>query len=340
MDCEKPNTYAKAGVDIKREEQAISEIKDWMNKTFRFRKGKVGGVLGEIGSFANLIDLGEYALAVCTDGVGSKVLVAQELGKYDTVGIDLVAMNVNDLICLGAEPICMVDYLAMQCMDYSIAKEIAAGIYLGAEQAQVSVIGGETASLPEIICGVGKNGFDLAGTAVGLIKKDKIITGKKIREGDAVLGFASSGIHSNGLSLARKVLPKNMWLNLLAPTRIYVQEILSLSRGYDFHGLANITGGGVLNLLRLTCDFGFKLDNMPKPQMVFRQIKKEGEVSPKEMYKTFNMGVGFVAVVSEDAAEKIVGKHGSDYQVAKIGEVVGEPGVEVVLEDESLTYKP
>jgi phosphoribosylformylglycinamidine cyclo-ligase len=247
-------------------------------------------------------------------------------------------MNVNDVICVGAEPVCMVDYLAMDKMDYEIAKEIAAGIYVGAEQAGIAVIGGETATLPEMICGIGEKGFDLAAAVIGLVDKDKIITGEKIRVGDKVLGFQSSGIHSNGLTLARKVLPKSMWINILTPTKIYVKDVLNLLSEFDIHGMANITGGGFLNLTRL-CEHGFRLDNLPEPQVVFKQIQKQGNVSTEEMYRTFNMGVGFTLIAERGTSEEIIEKYCSDYQISIIGEVVEEAGVKLILDEKEYLIK-
>lgn len=338
MDEEKPDSYAKAGVDIKRENQAIGAISTWIQKTFKFRSGKEGEVLSDIGSFANLIELGDKALALCMDGVGSKLLVAQELDKYDTVGIDLVAMNVNDVICLGAEPVAMVDYLAMEKVDYQIAKELAAGIYNGAEQAKIAVIGGETATLPEMVKGLGNKGFDMAATVLGIVDKDKIITGEGIKPGDKVIGFRSSGIHSNGLTLARKALPKSMWINLLTPTRIYVKEILALVKEYEILGLANITGGGVLNMKRL-CEYGFRLDNMPVPQKIFTHIKEDANVSVEEMYRTFNMGVGFIVVADAKTAQEITDKYGEEYQLSIIGEVTDDPEITLVLKEGEYTIR-
>jgi phosphoribosylformylglycinamidine cyclo-ligase len=335
---EKPDTYAKAGVDFKREDRAIKGIQSWVRKTFAFREGKMGAVLEDVGSFANLIDMGDYALAFCTDGVGSKVLVAQELEKYDTVGIDCVAMNVNDAICLGAEPISMVDYLALQHTNDEIAKEISKGLYEGAAQAGIAIVGGETASMPDIITGLDGKGFDLAAAAIGIVKKDKIITGEKVAVGDWVLGFKSSGIHSNGLTLARKVLPRNMYMNLLTPTRIYVKEVLQLIGKYDVHGMANITGGGFLNLLRLT-KYGFVLDGMPEPQMIFKKIEELGKISEEEMYRTFNMGIGFCMVVSPDDGEDIVKRYGDDYGISRVGKVIAESGVTVMRKGVEIRLK-
>lgn len=331
----KPSTYSRAGVDIRRENLVIKGIVNWAEKTFNFREGRVGEPLAGIGTFANMIDLGDKrALVVCSDGVGSKVLVAQELEKYDTIGIDLVAMNVNDAICVGAEPITMVDYLALEEPDPHIASEIGKGLYEGAKQAQISIVGGETASLPDMIKGIKKHGFDLAGAVVGIVDKDKIITGEKIQPGDKVIGFESNGIHSNGLTLARKVLPVTMWTKLLEPTRIYVKEVLSLIKGYEVKGLANITGSGMLNLLRIT-KFGFQLDNMPEPQIIFKKIQELGKISDEEMYRTFNMGVGFCMIVSEKEATKIKRIHGQEYRLDIVGTVIPKHHVKIVKDEKT-----
>ncbi len=326
---EKPDTYAKAGVDIRREDLAIRGICSWVKKTFKYREGKVGQVLTDIGHFANLIDMGDYALTLCADGVGSKVLVAQELNKFDTIGIDVVAMNVNDAICVGATPIAMVDYLAMQNTDPELAREISIGMCEGAKQADIAIIGGETATLPDTIVGLNNRGFDLAATVLGVAKKEKIVTGERVIPGDVVLGFKSSGIHSNGLTLARKVLPKDMWSALLQPTRIYVHEVLNLLENYEIHGLVNITGGGITNLSRVT-KYGFIVDKPPEPQMIFKKIQELGKISDKEMYRTFNMGIGFCVITNKENADNILEKHGKEYGMSEIGKVVEEPYVKVI----------
>ncbi len=336
MENNKPSTYAKAGVDIRREELAIKGISGWLEKTFKFREGKIGAVMKGIGGYANLVDLGEYALAMTTDGVGSKVLVAQELDKYDTVGIDCIAMNVNDLICVGAEPIALVDYLAVESVNEKITSEISIGLYEGARQAEITIVGGETATLPDVIRGVDKKGFDLAGTAVGVVKKDKIITGGDIIVGDKVVGIRSNGIHSNGLTLARKVLPKNMWSQLLKPTRIYVREVLSIIDEFPVHGLAHITGSAYLKLRRIT-ELGFILDNLPEPGMIFKKIQELANITDEEMYKTFNMGIGFCVITDEESAKSIVEKYKSEYKLEIIGTVVEEP--EVTIKRGDLEFK-
>ena len=330
-----PTTYARAGVNIKSEEIAVNSIVSWAKKTFKFREGKTGEVMRDIGTFANLIDMGDFALAMCTDGAGTKVLVAQELKTYNTIGIDMIAMNVNDLICVGAEPIALVDYLAMEAIDAQIVKEIALGIYEGAKQSGIAVIGGETATLGDVIKGIDNRGFDIAGTAIGVVNKDKIITGENILPGDFVIGLKSSGIHSNGLTLARKVLPKAMYPEILKPTKIYVNEILNLLNNYGnkIHGLAHITGGGFLNLTRL-CNYGFIIDNPQKPQMVFNQIQKFSGNSDREMYRTFNMGTGFCVICSQEIAGEI--EKNEDCEMQIIGRVVEEKGVRIVKDGEEI----
>jgi phosphoribosylformylglycinamidine cyclo-ligase len=326
----KPSTYSKAGVDIRKENQVIKNIVAWARKTFRFREGKVGSPLADIGTFANMVDIGNNkALVVCSDGVGSKVLVAQELEKYDTVGVDVVAMNVNDALCVGAEPITMVDYLAVAEPDPHMASEIGKGLYEGSKQAGITIIGGETATLPDMIKGIKNRGFDLAAAVVGIVDKDKIITGDRIKPGDKIIGLQSNGIHSNGLTLARKVLPVNMWTKLLEPTRIYVKEVLRLLGEYDVKGMAHITGGGMLNMLRIT-KYGFQLDNLPEPQMIFKKIQESGGIPDEEMYRTFNMGVGFCVIVDERDAMKIKERHGHEYRLDVIGRVVEEHHVKII----------
>jgi len=243
-------TYSESGVDIFKEEKAIKRI---LSSIKTQRKG-IGKPLG--GHYAGMIEFGEHALVLCTDGVGSKVEIASEIKKWDTVGIDCIAMNVNDAICVGAEPLAFVDYLAIDDPLPEITKEIGKGLGKGAELSNISIIGGETASLPEII-----NGFDLAGTCLAYVKKTDIITGEKIAPGDVIIGLSSSGIHSNGYTLARKVVQnadlfycdkfpdgfyhrKTIGEVLLTPTQIYVKEIVELLKHVKVHGLAHITGGG------------------------------------------------------------------------------------------------
>jgi len=330
-------TYAESGVDIKKEELAIKGI---LSSIKSQRKG-VGKPLG--GHYAGMIEFGGYALVLCTDGVGSKVEIASELKKWDTVGIDCIAMNVNDAICVGAEPLAFVDYLAIDDPKPEITKELGKGLEKGAELSNISIIGGETASLPEII-----NGFDLAGTCLAYVKKSDIVTGEKIAPDDIIIGLESSGIHSNGYTLARKVIEfsnlsykdkfpdgfypdKTIGEVLLTPTRIYVKEIVKLLKEVEVHGLAHITGGGLRNLPRLNKNIKFVIEDPFEPQPIFTFLQKQGNIDDKEMYQTFNMGMGFAVVVSEkdvDNTLKILNKYAS-VEIKVVGRIAEGSGVEV-----------
>ena len=296
-------SYAKAGVDIRAEEKAIKSL---VSKIKHIREGFGRPIL--MGHYASVLDFGSYGVAVTTDGVGTKVIVAEKMGKFDTIGIDCVAMNVNDLIAIGAEPIAMVDYIATFRPDEKVMEQIAIGLERGCEIANITLVGGETATLPDLI-----RGWDLVGTAVGVVEKDKIITGEKIREGDVIFGIPSSGIHSNGLTLARKVIEsaglsyhdkfngKTIGEELLTPTRIYI-DVLNVVRNCEVHGLAHITGGGFLNLKRLK-DVKFVIDKPLKPHKIFKLIQELGNVDDDEMFRTFNMGMGFAVILPEDEVE-------------------------------------
>ena len=320
-------TYKESGVDINLEEIAISALTSKLKKTLEY-----SDVITESGHFAALVRLGDKAIAMSTDGVGSKILVAELMGKYDTVGIDCVAMVVNDLLCVGAEPVAMVDYLAVDRPNPELAAQIGKGLVTGAIEARVAMIGGETASLPEIV----KN-FDLAGTGIGIVNLDRIITGEKIKEGDALIGIASNGIHSNGLSLARKVFFGESDLNvadplpgypditigeeLLKPTSIYVKPVMELLNSkIEVHGLAHITGGGFNNLKRLKKDVGYHITSLPQPHPIFYSLYSLG-VPIEEMYRVFNMGIGMVIIVPEEdksATIKIIEKYNQSYQIGRV----------------------
>ena len=329
-------TYAQSGVDIEKEEEAIKELISVIKSK---RKG-IGKSLG--GHYAGMIDFGKYVLVLCTDGVGSKVKIASTIKKWDTVGIDCMAMNVNDAICVGAEPLAFVDYLAIDDPKPKITKEIGKGLEIGAEQSNVSIVGGETASLPEII-----NGFDLAGTCLAYVEKDKIITGENIVPGDIIIGLQSSGIHSNGFSLVRKVIEKNnlSYMDnfpdgfykgktigevLLTPTRIYVKEIVELLKICRVHGLAHITGGGLRNLKRLNDKVKFVIDTPFQPLPIFNFIQKYGNIEHKEMYQTFNMGMGFSIIVTKNDIDKAIKslKKYSKSNISIVGKVTDGKGVE------------
>ena len=300
-------TYAESGVDIHEENRSIEAMK----AVLKSRRKGFGAPMTEIGHYAGLLDMGSFALAMTTDGVGSKVLIANAISKWDTVGIDCIAMNVNDLYAIGAEPIAFVDYLAVEKVDPERAAQIAIGLARGAEISNMTIVGGETASLPEII-----RGFDLAGTAIGVVDKDKVVTGEKIQVGDALVGVPSSGLHSNGYTLARRIIAESKYTyfdampggdssigeELLTPTRIY-PEIVELVKKCDVHGLAHITGSGLLKLRRIS-GLGFEITDPLEPQPVFRFLQEQGGVDDEEMYRTFNMGMGFLVVLDESEAKE------------------------------------
>ncbi|MCL4436063.1 MAG: phosphoribosylformylglycinamidine cyclo-ligase [Thaumarchaeota archaeon] len=337
--------YADAGIDVNRIKKEQGALADLLGLTFANREGKIGAVLEKIGHYSGLIDAGgDTALALHTDGVGTKVLIAQMMDRFDTVGVDCVAMNVNDIICVGAEPIAFLDYIAVKKFDEKLINSIAKGLVAGANEASVAIVGGETAVMPDVIEGEGDKAFDLAGMVLGVASKSRIITGDKIKEGDVVIGVESSGIHSNGLSLARKVLlekhritekipgvDRSVGEDLLEPTRIYVKPVLELLKSnVKVSGLAHITGGAFSKMTRLIRerDIGFQLNNMPRTPPLFKFIQREGDISEHEMYRTFNMGIGFCVVSPSsevNAVEKIFRKHKMKTHV--IGEASKGAGV-------------
>jgi len=270
-------TYKESGVDIHLENRSIDAMKAVLTSK---RKG-FGAPMTEIGHYAGLLDMGSFALAMTTDGVGSKVLIANAIERWDTIGIDCIAMNVNDLYAIGAEPIAFVDYLAVEKVDPERSEQIAIGLRRGAELSNMTIVGGETASLPEII-----RGFDLAGTAIGIVDKDKVVTGEQIQVGDALVGVPSDGLHSNGYTLARRIIAQSKYTyfdqmpgsdktigeELLTPTRIY-HEIVELVKECDVHGLAHITGSGLLKLHRIT-PLGFEITDPLEPQPIFHLLQE------------------------------------------------------------------
>ena len=313
------STYSEAGVDIDASERAtealIAQIKG-VN-----RKGD-GEAIKLDNGFAGLVKLGDGALAMCTDGVGSKILLAEEMDSIHTVGIDCVAMNTNDLICVGAEPLSFVDYVALDKPDEELMAKIGMGLAEGCKQSNCTLSGGETAILPELV-----HGFDIAGTSVGYVKQDKIIDGTKITEGDVLIGLKSSGPHSNGYTLIRKLFDgdKELGKKLVEPTRIYVKEVMNLINQVNVHGIAHITGGGLDNISRINDNFQYVIDNpLPVPS-VFVWLQEKGSIEIKELYRTFNMGMGMIIIVSKDVAKEYVSILGKYAQI--IGSVKNGKGV-------------
>ncbi len=291
-------TYADAGVDIAESEAATAAL--------------IGAVGESAGDYAGLLDIGDRYLALATDGVGTKLLVAEALGDYSTVGIDCIAMNVNDLVAAGVRPVAFVDYLAIDDPDEATAEQIGEGLAAGAAAADIELIGGETAVMPEVV-----SGLDLAGACAGLAAKNALFEGRA-EPGDTLVGWESSGIHSNGLTLARRAATaqhdytdrfphsgyETVGEALLEPTRIYT-DLLDPLRAANSRGAAHITGGGWSNLDRLG-EHRYVVDDPFDAQPVFEFVQSEGGVSDREMHSTFNMGTGFVAAVGDaDAAASL-----------------------------------
>lgn len=299
-----PYTYKDAGVDVKKIRKIQKSFERLIAKTFNDR------VISGFGHYSGLYALDDNVLSMHTDGVGTKVMIAQMLNKFDTIGIDCIAMNANDIICTGTKPLAFVDYIALKKPDDYLIREIMKGLVKGAREAGVAIIGGETAVMPDLIAGKDQ-GFDLAGSMLGIAKKDNLILGDAIRDGNLILGLESNGLHSNGYTLARKVLLKHYKLDdkikelrttlgkeLLKPTRIYVKQVLDIISNYEVHGLAHITGGGFSKLSRLG-NYKFVIDKMPKPKPIFRLIQEHAKLDDREMFNTFNMGIGFCIIAKE-----------------------------------------
>ncbi len=331
-----PLTYADSGVDIDKANRLVDRIKDIAKSTPRT------GVMGEIGGFGglyslNLSNVSNPVLVSATDGVGTKLKIASMMDIHDTIGIDLVAMCVNDIIVQGAKPLFFLDYLAMGSLDNTVAEKVVQGIAEGCTQSGCALIGGETAEMPGMY---NEGEYDLSGFSVGIVDNDKIIDGSYIRNGHKLIGLASSGIHSNGFSLVRKILfdkcqydvntkieelGSTLGEELLKPTIIYVPTILSLLRDLPIHGLVHITGGGIdENIIRVipeACKAIVHKDSWEIPP-VFSILQKEGEVPDTEMQRTFNNGIGMVLIVPDSAAQEVMDRLGAMNEKAWfIGEV-------------------
>ena len=304
-------SYKDSGVDKEEGYRTVEKIKDKVKSTYS------ANVMNEIGSFGALYKLGDYKKPVLvsgTDGVGTKLKIAFETGKYDTVGIDCVAMCVNDILCHGAKPLFFLDYLACGKLDSDVSSEIIKGVADGCLQAGASLIGGETAEMPGFYT-VGE--YDIAGFAVGAVEEDKIVNGSKIEEGDTIIAISSSGPHSNGFSLIRKLFVdlnevyenKRIWEHLLTPTKIYVKSIQKLMESVKINGMAHITGGGLIENVPRTIPEGL-CANIDRKKIEIHPIFKHGyfkKVTEDELWGTFNMGVGFIVIVKKEDVEKTIG---------------------------------
>jgi phosphoribosylformylglycinamidine cyclo-ligase len=332
-----PLDYASSGVDIDAEGKAVASLVGALSASVR-QKGEFGAPVPLPGGFGGIIEFGDNRLALATDGVGSKLMIANELRQYQSVGIDCVAMNVNDLLCVGAEPIAFVDYIAVPKTDPSTHAIIGASLAEACKRAKITLAGGETATLPGIV-----TELDLSGTALGWFPKGEEITGENLEVGDVLIGLPSSGIHSNGYTLVRAILQRSgdsltekvpfdsnhpnrtierfaegeitLGEVLLNPTKIYVNPLIDLIKACregigpcevsDLKAMAHITGGGLSNLLRLHDRFGWHIDS-PLPILPeFHWLAKNGSVNVKEMHRTFNMGMGMTIAVSKDVAESV-----------------------------------
>jgi phosphoribosylformylglycinamidine cyclo-ligase len=345
---QRPPSYATAGVDEQREQDVFARaMRPWLARTAA-RSSMVTSISGlSSGYFATILQLQDGPpLALSTDGVGTKILLAREANRWEPIGIDCVANNVNDLICVGAVPLALLDYVATDRIDEGVLEEIARGLYLGADLAGIAIPGGEIAQIGSMLADPagGRPMLDLVGTAIGALPAGRSpIDGSGVRAGDVIIGLPSSGLHSNGYSLARHVLFERGGMTLsdrvpgtarhlddalLQPTRVYVAAVQALwAAGVEPRGLVNISGGGLLNFARLAADVSYELDALPPPPPVFALIAEAGGVSAATMYATFNMGTGFGIVIpaarqqAAMAALKSVGE-----EPARVGWVTGRPG--------------
>ncbi|HJJ43345.1 MAG TPA: phosphoribosylformylglycinamidine cyclo-ligase [Methanocorpusculum sp.] len=329
----KKYSYKEAGVDIDLEANGVKALIHQLSYKRIGEHGMVGGV----GHFAGMIDFGSKVLSMCTDGVGTKMRIADDLQDWTTVGIDCMAMNVNDMYVMNIEPIAFVDYIATEGIDTEQMIQIGKGLNEGARLSNLNIVGGETATLKDMI-----NGLDLAGTCLGVQDKDKVVTGEKIAPGDIIIGVASTGVHSNGYTLARKVAEENggyaivlpsgrtVGEALLTPTRIY-SEVLDVCSKAVVHGMCHVTGGGLLNFLRIST-YGFAIEDPLEVPEILAWIAEKGDLETNELYRTFNMGMGFAFIVPKESVETIL----SMVSGAKIvGRVIEEhkvtlKGVEII----------
>ncbi|HJJ60795.1 MAG TPA: phosphoribosylformylglycinamidine cyclo-ligase [Methanocorpusculum sp.] len=300
-------SYKEAGVDIDLEADGVKTLINMLS----YKRTGEHGMLGGVGHFAGLIDFGDKVLSMCTDGVGTKMRVADDLQDWSTVGIDCMAMNVNDMYVMNIEPIAFVDYIATEGINKEQMVQIGVGLNEGARLANLNIVGGETATLKGMV-----NGLDLAGTCLGVQNRDAVVTGEKVAVGDVIVGVPSTGVHSNGYTLARKVAEENggyatvlpsgrtVGEALLTPTRIY-SEVLDVCRQVEVHGMCHVTGGGLLNFLRIS-DLGFSIEDPLEVPEILQWIAEKGQLSENELYRTFNMGMGFAFIVAPENAEKLI----------------------------------
>jgi phosphoribosylformylglycinamidine cyclo-ligase len=312
-------TYSSTGIDVKKIRKAQKSVGNIISVTHYLPT--IGKVISGFGHYAGLIDIGSKVLALHSDGVGTKIIIALMMNRFDNVGIDCIAMNVNDIVCVGAQPLAFMDYIALKSTNEILLQDVARGLVKGARQSDMAIVGGETAILPDLINGNHKNAFDLAGMVLGIVDKSKLVLGDKIKPGDIILGVESSGLHSNGYTLARRILLSKYCINdtpdhlirtlgeeMLTPTRIYVKPVMEIleQKHISVHGFAHITGGSFTKLPRLNNKVRYNLDNLPTAHGIFKQIQIDGHIETKEMYRTFNMGIGFCIILPKDSVDRAI----------------------------------
>ena len=342
------DAYAKAGVSQGDADSAVAAL---VSSLAASAPAGSRQVLAS-GHYANVVRIDDRTgIALSTDGVGTKLVLAEQMGRWDTVGIDCVAMNVNDIICVGAEPVSMLDYIAIERATPEVLEAIGRGLHEGARRAGVNIVGGEISQIREMLRGHKEgSGLDLVGMCVGIVPIGEINVGQDVAPGDVIVGLRSSGVHSNGMTLARSTLfergamrpdsrvadlGRTVGEELLEPTRIYVSEVMELlSSKVPIKALVNITGDGLFNLTRVKATVGFKIDRLPEPQTIFRLIQETGGIGDDEMYRVFNMGVGFCVIAPNDpkVLERIhdtMRRH--DVESFEIGAVVADPDRRIFL---------
>jgi phosphoribosylformylglycinamidine cyclo-ligase len=354
------DAYAAAGVDTRQADRGVQALVDVLRT---IETGRPSLTVPLPGHYASVMRIApNLGIALATDSVGSKAIVAEQTQRFDTIGIDCVAMNVNDLICVGAEPLALLDYLAVEQADPELLAQLAIGLKHGAQDAGVEIPGGEVCQIPEVLRGhPSPYGFDLVGSAFGTVALDRIVDGSGCAPGDALIGLPASGVHSNGLTLARRALLDDGRLSLtdapaelkgqtvadvlLEPTVIYVRAILELLRSdVPVHGLAHITGGGLTNLLRLgRGSAGYEITDPLPITPVYDLIAARGDVSRTEMWEVFNMGCGFIAIVAGDhaaaAAELLARRHPGSAVIGRVNDHAGQvsvPGLGIVGDADGL----
>jgi len=323
-------SYKQSGVDF----STVGKFRDSIIRELSFQGNKYRRT-GGMGHYAGLVAFQDGFIALHTDGVGTKTILALQYGYFDEIGKDLIGMNVNDIICTGAQPIAMVDYIATSIFDEEMGSSIGKSINEASIIAGIPIVGGETASVPDLI-----NGIDISGTVVGYVKRGKEITGKKISEGDLILGLQSSGFHSNGFSLIRKVYERKMgilnekfdhrplWRALLEGTKIYSKKVTEIldEEDFDIHGMFHITGGGLRNILRLKeMKYAFDIHDIPE---IFKKVIGDGHIKMSEAFQVFNMGIGFVFIVPERDADRLMQRL-SEFNPQIIGKVENGSGLTV-----------